>query len=181
MQIIRTTTKFMAAVLLAVAAAAFAAAAVPAGDVTEPELPASCGDIQVPEGNEPYYSTYAIGVQVYRWNGTGWDFVAPIANLYADPGYRGNVGSHYAGPVWESKSGSKVAARLNTRCTPDSNAIPWLRLQTVTAEGPGIFAEVTYIQRVNTVGGIAPAAPGDYVGEERQVPYTAEYYFYRTQ
>ena len=35
------------------------------------------------------------------------------------------------------------------------------------------------IQRVNTVGGKAPTAPGDYVGELVRVPYTAEYFFYR--
>ena len=38
---------------------------------------------------------------------------------------------------------------------------------------------MTYIQRVNTVGGLAPAEPGDFVGQEVEVPYTAEYYFYR--
>ena len=38
---------------------------------------------------------------------------------------------------------------------------------------------MTFIQRVNTTGGIAPAAPGTTVGEEARVPYTAEYFFYR--
>ena len=38
---------------------------------------------------------------------------------------------------------------------------------------------MTYIQRVNTVGGNAPTDPGDFVGEVVEVPYTAEYYFYR--
>jgi hypothetical protein len=38
---------------------------------------------------------------------------------------------------------------------------------------------VTYIQRVNTVGGLAPEYAGDYVGEEVRVPYAADYYFYR--
>jgi hypothetical protein len=38
---------------------------------------------------------------------------------------------------------------------------------------------VTYVQRVNTAGGLPPAAPGSFVGEEKHVPYTTEYYFYR--
>jgi hypothetical protein len=38
---------------------------------------------------------------------------------------------------------------------------------------------VVTIQRVNTVGGTSPTAPGTTPGEEKQVPYTAEYYFYR--
>jgi len=43
---------------------------------------------------------------------------------------------------------------------------------------PGIFRDVSSIQRVNTVGGRAPTAPGS-PGEVRNVPYSAEYFFYR--
>ena len=35
------------------------------------------------------------------------------------------------------------------------------------------------IQRVNTVGGVAPSTAGSVVGEIAEVPYTAEYFFYR--
>jgi hypothetical protein len=38
---------------------------------------------------------------------------------------------------------------------------------------------VSYIQRVNTMGGLAPTAPGSYIGVTVDVPYTAEYYFFR--
>jgi len=41
--------------------------------------------------------------------------------------------------------------------------------------------DATFIQRINTVGGNAPAAPGTVVGEEANVPYTAEYLFYRAK
>jgi hypothetical protein len=40
---------------------------------------------------------------------------------------------------------------------------------------------VTFIQRVNTVGGLKPAEPGEEVGEVARVPYAADYYFYRKQ
>jgi len=122
---------------------------------------------------------YAVGAQVYRWNGAGWDFVAPVATLSADANHNGDVGIHYAGPTWESNSGSKVVARRLAACSPDSTAIPWLLLQAVSATGPGIFGSVTYVQRVNTTGGLAPATPGSSVGGVVEVPYTAEYYFYR--
>jgi hypothetical protein len=151
------------------------------GDVRQPELPAVCGRIQVPEGNKTAFRVYALGVQVYRWNGASWDFVAPVANLYADDNYRGKVGVHYAGPTWESNSGSNVVARRFDGCTPDPTAIPWLLLEKVSTDGPGIFSNVTYIQRVNTTGGMAPATPGSTIGAEARVPYTAEYYFYRAQ
>ena len=150
----------------------------------QPDLPSPlCDSLQVQPGNKVSRHLYAIGVQIYRWNGTSWDFVAPEANLYADAGYYGKVGIHYEGPRWESNSGSVVeAARVtDTGCTPDSTAIPWLLLKTVSTEGHGIFSRTTFIQRVNTVGGLKPTAPGLTVGEEKRVPYTAEYYFYRAQ
>ena len=126
----------------------------------------SCDSLQAPEGSALQYELHAEGVQVYRWNGSAWVFVEPVASLFADKGFRGQVGTHYAGPTWESNSGSKVVARrvLNTGCTPDANAIPWLKLEKVLTDGAGIFDGVTFIQRVNTTGGIAPAAPGTFVG-----------------
>jgi hypothetical protein len=63
-------------------------------------------------------------------------------------------------------------------CAPDTTAIPWLKLGAVSSQGPGVFDGVTFIQRVNTVGGKAPATSGTTVGEVANVPYSAEYYFY---
>ena len=149
----------------------------------EPELPPQCSSIVVPEGNKLSFHAYARGVQIYRWNGASWDFVAPVATLFAEEGFHGEVGNHYVGPKWESKSGSIVEGRRvpGTGCTPDSNAIAWLLLSKFEATGAGIFARVTFIQRVNTTGGLAPATPGLTLGEVKEVPYTAEYYFYRAQ
>jgi hypothetical protein len=73
-----------------------------------------------------------------------------------------------------------VAGSVVTGCIVDPNAIHWLRLVAVGSEGPGFFAKTTFIQRVNTTGGRAPAqagAPDEVVG----VPYTAEYVFYRAR
>jgi hypothetical protein len=148
-----------------------------------PELPAQCVSIAAPAGTELAFHAYARGVQIYRWNGSSWDFVAPVATLYAEANYFGEVGSHYVGPTWESKSGSKFVGKrvMGTGCTPDPNAIAWLLLEKVSASGPGIFAPVTHVQRVNTTGGIPPADAGLTVGEVKEVAYTAEYYFYRPQ
>ena len=153
-------------------------------DDRAPELPLPlCGSIQVPEGNKLAVHAYARGVQIYRWNGGSWEFVAPVATLFAEENFFGEVGTHYVGPKWESKSGSKVEARRvpGTGCTPDPTAISWLLLSRYDTTGPGIFRSVTYIQRVNTVGGVAPTAAGSTVGEVKEVPYTAEYYFYRAE
>ena len=125
------------------------------------------------------FHAYAAGVQIYRWSGASWVFVAPRATLYSDPNRRGVVGSHYAGPTWESVSGSTVVGTVAKRCTPNQSAIPWLLLDAVSSAGPGVFRGVTQIQRVNTMGGVAPATAGTVLDEIAEVPYSAEYFFYR--
>jgi hypothetical protein len=146
--------------------------------------------LQVPAGCKVSCHAYAIGVQIYTATPSladptklVWTFTAPEAVLFdADGGY---IGIHYAyagpsRPAWESESGSFVVA---TRTVPpvimDASAIPWLRLEALQAEGPGIFKRTAYIQRVNTTGGLAPIAPPAQVGEVIRVPYTAEYFFFR--
>jgi uncharacterized protein DUF3455 len=150
----------------------------PGNDNRAPDLSAF-PQLQAPEGNKLAFHAYAEGVQIYTWNGTSWTFVAPEATLYADAGYHGVIGAHFVGPTWESVSGSEVVGTRLSSAMADPDAIPWLLLQAKSTDGPGIFGKVTYIQRVNTVGGLAPTDPGDYVGQVVMVPYTAEYYFYR--
>ena len=150
-----------------------------------PELPAQCDSIKAPEGNKLAFHAYAKGVQIYKWNATtqNWDLFGPQAALFAEENYFGEIGSHYVGPTWESKSGSKIEGRRvqGTGCTPDPTAVAWLLLSKFRTDGAGIFSKVTYIQRVNTTGGLAPANPGAYDGEIKESPYTAEYYFYRAE
>ena len=146
-------------------------------DNRAPEVPTT---IAVGDENKVHFHVYAEGVQIYSWNGSAWVFLAPEAILYDADG--NGVGIHYAGPTWESNSGSKViGARIGIAPSPNTNSIPMLLLEAKTPEGPGIFARTTYIQRVNTVGGVAAAAAGSTIGEEARVPYTAEYFFYRQQ
>jgi hypothetical protein len=148
---------------------------------TAPSLTAvelgTCTDLAA--SGELTFHAYAAGVQIYRWSGTSWDFVAPRAILYADAQGSAVVGSHYAGPTWASVSGSTVVGSVAKRCTPNPNAIPWLLLDGTSSAGPGVLQGVTQIQRVNTVGGVAPSTAGNVVGEIAEVPYTAEYFFYR--
>jgi len=166
---------------LCLAALALGSVATLAQDNREPDLSTDCASLDPGDTNKVSMVAFAVGVQIYRWSGTAWVFVAPEAVLYANEDHDGVVGIHYVGPTWESNSGSKVVGVRAAGCTPDATAIPWLRLNAVTAEGPGIFHRTTSIQRVNTVGGIAPATPGTVVGQEARVPYTAQYVFYRAQ
>lgn len=161
---------------ISVAALALASGAVSQTRVL-PSLP--CDELNVPAGNTVSFRTYAFGVQRYRWNGTAWVFVEPVAKLFGDDHYSGEIGTHYAGPTWESNNGSKVVAARVWGCPADPNAIDWLLLRSVSNEGHGPFGRVKFIQRVNTVGGNAPSTPGSSVGALADVPYTTEYYFYR--
>lgn len=124
---------------------------------------------------------YASGAQIYRWNGTKWSFIAPSAELFADAEGKGLVGTHGAGPNWLTVSGSKVYGAVIDRCTPNAGAIAWLLLGVTSNEGHGLFHDVNFIQRLNTIGGLEPVDPGLVVGEEQSVPYTAEYLFYRPE
>jgi hypothetical protein len=137
-----------------------------------------CQDVQVPEGSKLSFHVFGEGVQIYRWDGASWMFVNPSADLYADAQLKGLVGTHFGGPTWLTLSGSSVVGTVTHRCFPSTQSIPWLRLDAV-ADGSGIFENTKFIQRTNTVGGIAPAAPGTIVGEVAEVPYTADYFFYR--
>jgi hypothetical protein len=168
-------TKLAGPALLLLALAAPIGAG-PGDDNRAPDLD-GCEVLRVPAGNKVAFRAYAEGVQVYRWDGAGWALVGPEAWLFDQDG--DVVGIHYAGPTWESNSGSTVKGAVLQRCTPDPDAIPWLLLGAVSSDGPGIFRRVTFIQRVNTAGGLAPAAPGAFPGEVARVPYAADYYFYR--
>lgn len=139
-----------------------------------------CDSLRPPARSKLAAHFHATGVQIYRWSGRVWTFVAPEAVLYADTGRKEKVGKHFAGPTWESVGGSTVVGGAARRCTPDPAAIPWLSLTAVSGDRPGVFRRVTFIQRMHTVGGLAPSAPGSVVGEEARVPYSAEYLFYRS-
>jgi hypothetical protein len=150
-----------------------------ASDGRFPEL-GICQNLKVDDGSTVSFKVFGKGVQVYRWTGVKWDFVEPIADLFADANGNGLVGTHFAGPTWLTRSGSQVVGTPATdgRCVPDANAVAWLKLN-ATASGAGVFEGATFIQRLNTVGGLAPSTPGAVVGDEVSVPYTADYIFYR--
>ena len=139
--------------------------------------------IQVPAGNAPYMQAHAIGAQVYACaataDGPKWQFVEPQAILYDD--HARLIGIHFAGPTWQTLDGSQVKAARVDGVTVDPTAIPWLLLKQ-SSTTPGRLAATTYVQRLNTRGGLEPAASTcstATVGNERKVLYTADYRFWR--
>ena len=175
---LHATLAAAAAALLLSLAVVVPAAADP-GDARAPEL-GDCEEVRVDAENKVAFRAYAAGVQIYRWDGSSWAFVAPEALLFADADGNSVIGIHYGGPTWEGNDGSKVVGTVLDRC-PQPGTIAWLKLAAKPTQDPGLFHRVNFIQRINTTGGTAPAAPGAFVGAEARVPYTAEYYFYRAQ
>jgi hypothetical protein len=119
----------------------------------------------------------AKGEQIYECRSGKWAFVAPEAELFDRAGKK--IGRHYAGPHWESLDGSRVVAVVKARAdAPRAGDIPWLLLSAKSVGAEGAFSNVTSIQRIATVGGVAPSESCTQDGTRARIPYTADYYFF---
>jgi hypothetical protein len=53
--------------------------------IASTDLPVPRRDsLHIPQGNRLEFCMYALGVQLYRWTGTSWDFVSPTAMLFGN-------------------------------------------------------------------------------------------------
>ncbi|MEZ4706149.1 MAG: DUF3455 domain-containing protein [Caldilineaceae bacterium] len=172
-----------------------------ADDLTPPAVPAN---IQVPTGNKLFFVGRATGTQNYIClpadGGVKFTLFTPQATLFKESE---EAATHYFSPnpveggavraTWQHSNDSSIVwgkvADGNSSTDPvfvAPGAIPWL-LVTITGvqNGPSSgdkLAKTTFIQRLNTGGGMAPStgctATTD-VGNRAYVPYTADYYFYK--
>jgi Protein of unknown function (DUF3455) len=126
----------------------------------------------------------AVGVQIYECKivdgkPAAWAFVSPEADLFDESGVR--VGKHYAGPTWELNDGSKIVGTVKERANSTTpGAIPWLLLSAKSTGSAGKLEKVASLQRVNTVGGVAPATgctAGD-IGKQARVYYKTDYVYF---
>jgi hypothetical protein len=139
-----------------------------------------------PRGQQAGFHFDAVGVQIYACQMTAtatvaWVFQAPEATLF---GRRGKIaGKHFAGPTWQTNDGSLVVGAKVAAFVVDPTAIPWLLLQAVSHQGDGRMDEVTFIQRLETIGGIAPTTgcDTDHLGAVARIGYSATYFFYEAK
>jgi hypothetical protein len=139
--------------------------------------------------------------------GFAWAFIGPQATLFAvDDGDDEQIITHFnssnpaeAGkerPTWQHSRDTSVVWANNSVPPAESStdsefvakgAIPWLLLPAagtqVGPDGGDKLAKTTFVQRLETAGGVAPdastcAAPAD-AGKKALVPYTASYFFYK--
>jgi hypothetical protein len=146
--------------------------------------------LAVPQGNQLSLQAFARGYQIYEVKRSAtdptsfsWVNIAPLADLYARPDFTNLLIHHFAGPTWEflkgTEKGEKVVAKKLKGVTPDPTAIQWLLLQAdPTLSTPD--NKVTFVQRICTVGGLAPTTGADeaHLGQLDSIPYTASYLFY---
>jgi hypothetical protein len=173
--------------------------------LTPPAVPA---DIQVQPGNVAYLKASAVGTQNYVCLPAGealaWKFQGPQATLFVtlkwfNGDIQQQVTTHYLSPsvteegtparaTWQSSLDTsavwaKKIAESSDRAFVAEGAIPWFLLQvTGKKKGPSggsSLFDTTFIQRVNTTGGIAPTTSCSVAGAIEFVPYTADYIFYR--
>ena len=147
------------------------------------DLPAN-----LPNGNTRVATFYAEGVQKYKAQQIAgsdpvvyqWVFVAPQADLY--DATNAKIGTHFAGPTWQLSAMDSIYGQQysppKTAPSPDAGSIDWLLLKPKAGTTPtGIFADVSYIQRIATKGGKAPATPPLSANETVDVKYKAVYRF----
>jgi hypothetical protein len=130
--------------------------------------------IRVPGGYRRIAVMGSRGVQTYQCTNGAWTFLQPDAILQFDG--RAEV-LHSRGPVWTSVTdGSSVTAAV-VASAPSPDAIPQLLLEHTANRGPGLLADVVFVQRLNTTGGLSPTgACTD--GTTASIQYTADYTFW---
>ena len=171
-----------------------------ADPIQPPSVPS---DIEVRDGSRPFLISHAVGTQGYiclpSGAGFAWTLFGPQATLFNDRDEQEIT--HFLSPNPE-ESGTPRATWQHSRDTSsiwavmiassidpafvEPGAIPWFLLRKAGAqEGPtggDRLQPTTFIPRINTTGGVAPAtgcALSADVGRRALVAYTADYVFYR--
>jgi Protein of unknown function (DUF3455) len=161
-------------------------------------------ELQVPAGNRLFLKSRASGTQNYiclpTSTGVAWTFTGPQATLFDN--YGRQITTHFLSPnpaenntprpAWQSSRDSSTVwamsiASVNNPAVVAPGAIPWLLLRIVGTQTPhsgrGQLSNTSFIQRLNTTGGVAPAtgcgAATD-IGKRSFVPYTTDYLFYQS-
>ncbi|MCC6862807.1 MAG: DUF3455 domain-containing protein [Bryobacterales bacterium] len=156
----------------------------------------------MPAGNKAFLKAAAAGTQNYICLSDGWTFQGPQATLFVSfqtvyGEALQQVATHFLSanpveggilrPTWQGSFDTSAVWAKAIASSSDPNyvapdAIPWLLLEATGAQrGPtngSFLSGTTYLQRVNTTGGVVPAGACT-VGNRALVTYTADYIFYK--
>jgi Protein of unknown function (DUF3455) len=176
--------------VVAVAGVVAVSAVVAAAASARPAPQTAPGDVLDPRTYAPdsrlYLVLHASGVQKYTCQANGtWLFTDPEATLSKTTGVAKPIGTHYLNfatgrPVWQLNDGSSVEAARTVTVPAGPTNIASLLLQAVTTQpgsGGDRLTGTTWVQRLNTSGGVAPTGACT-PGNQLAVPYSADYLFW---
>jgi hypothetical protein len=143
--------------------------------------------VKVPAGHSVVLETVGVGTITYQCRAKAnmagqfeWVFVGPDAVLNSRAGK--SIGKYYGPPAtWESADGSKITgAQVAVSPAPSGN-IPLQLVKANPAMGEGAMKGISFIQRVQTKGGVAPSSVCDAktVDSKQIVNYQSDYIFYK--
>ncbi len=143
--------------------------------------------VKVPAGHRVAVETVGVGEITYECRAKAnaadafeWTFVGPKADLNSRGGAK--IGTYYGPPAtWASGDGSAITGAQLATAPGGSGNIPMQLVKANPATGAGAMNGVTYVQRVATRGGVAPASAcdGSAVGRKQIVKYQADYIFWK--
>jgi hypothetical protein len=176
-------TSIAVAAVAAVSACSSMGGSAPSPMFSQATLPAP---VQVPAGHKVVMETVGVGEITYECRAKAaqagafeWVFVGPKAVLNGRDGKA--VGSYFGPPAtWQSIDGSAVTGAQLAVAPATPGSIPLQLVKANPATGAGSMTGVSYIQRVATQGGVAPAAACDAAaaGRKEIVKYQADYIFW---
>ena len=143
--------------------------------------------MKVPAGHQVALETVGKGLITYECRAKKdmagqyeWAFAGPDAQLLDAMGKQ--VGKYHGPPAtWEAMDGSKITGKQLAVAPGGAGNIPLQFVQADPAMGMGKMTGVTYIQRLKTQGGVAPAAEcgAANMGAKTTVNYQADYIFWK--
>jgi hypothetical protein len=143
--------------------------------------------VKVPDGHKVAMETVGVGEITYECRAKAaqagafeWVFVGPKAVLNGRDGKA--VGSYFGPPAtWQSMDGSAITGAQLAVAPATPGSIPLQLVKANPATGSGAMMGVSYIQRVATQGGVAPAKACDAgaLGQKEIVRYQADYIFWK--
>lgn len=83
--------------------------------------------------------------------------------------------------TWEHRDGSSAIAREFVEVPNGSHSLPLQRYKAERSDTPGVLHDISYVQRLRTVGGWISTTPcsSAQLGMRMTVPYEADYIFWR--
>ena len=144
-----------------------------------PPPPSVPDPIQVLDGSKVFLIGHAVGVQIYTCNGTVWSSAVPRANLFDDNGKL--IITHFAGPTWQAKDGSMVVGHAEASVMVDRHRHS-MGAAVRRFNDPRPAREHHQHPTNPTTGGHTPPAAdcnATTAGTVAEVPYTADYYFWK--